>query len=140
MCARAACGKSSNGKNHTMSHLMVAGDWCAHRWEVMTLATVINKLDTPRLERCTMHSCRHACASRQVQRGIDLYVVSKWMGHRDIKTTQRYARLAPSNFTKAVAVLMPQVTDASNDQSGQLVRKLLGLAPGDPLPDMAALA
>lgn len=52
-----------------------------------------------------IHALRHTCASRLVQRGVPLAVVQKWMGHKAIQTTLRYAHLAPDNFAEAVKVL-----------------------------------
>lgn len=37
------------------------------------------------------HDLRHTFATRLVQSCVDLYTVSKLLGHKDIKTTQRYA-------------------------------------------------
>jgi integrase len=45
-----------------------------------------------------LYTMRHTCASRLVQRGADLFRVSKWMGHTNVKTTQRYAHLVPNNL------------------------------------------
>jgi integrase len=58
-----------------------------------------------KLEDVSIHILRHTCASRLVQRGVDLYVVKNWMGHQKIETTLRYAHLAPSNLTGALAAL-----------------------------------
>ncbi len=44
------------------------------------------------------HDLRHTFATRLVQSGIDLYKVSKLLGHRDIKTTQRYAHHYPESL------------------------------------------
>ena len=53
----------------------------------------------------------HTCASRLVQRRINLKVVQTWMGHKSIQITLRYAHLAPSNLMDAVKVLeAPQLT------------------------------
>lgn len=52
-----------------------------------------------------IHSCRHTCASRLVNAGIDLYVVKEWLGHSTIKITERYAHLDPSKLVQAVEVL-----------------------------------
>lgn len=42
----------------------------------------------------TFHVLRHTFASWLVMGGVDLYTVSKWMGHSSIKVTERYAHLA----------------------------------------------
>ena len=41
------------------------------------------------------HILRHTCASRLVRRGVPLAIVQKWLGHRSIHSTMRYAHLAP---------------------------------------------
>lgn len=45
-----------------------------------------------------VHMLRHTCASRLVQRGVNLAVVQQWMGHSNITTTLRYAHLAPDSL------------------------------------------
>lgn len=57
------------------------------------------------------HDLRHTFASNLVMAGIDLYVVSKLMGHRDIKSTQRYAHLRPDFLCSAVKALDVKVTE-----------------------------
>ena len=44
---------------------------------------------------------RHTCASRLVQRGVDITIVQKWMGHKNIQTTMIYAKLIPANLLDA---------------------------------------
>ncbi len=52
-----------------------------------------------------IHALRHTCASRMVNRGIDLYIVKDILGHASIVTTQIYAHLDPSKLSHAVSVL-----------------------------------
>ena len=39
------------------------------------------------------HDLRHSCASILIGLGVDLYTVSKILGHGSVSTTQRYAHL-----------------------------------------------
>lgn len=55
----------------------------------------------------TAHTLRHTCASRLVQRGVSIYKVQKFLGHADIRMTERYAHLAPSDLDEAVTALEP---------------------------------
>jgi len=51
------------------------------------------------------HMLRHTCASRLIQRGVELRVVKEWMGHTSIQTTLRYAHLSPKSLFEARKVL-----------------------------------
>ena len=50
----------------------------------------------------TFHSARHTFATLCLTYDIDLYTVSKLLGHRDIKTTQIYAKLIDKKKDEAV--------------------------------------
>lgn len=56
-------------------------------------------------KEAVFHVLRHTCCSRLVQAGVHLTTVQKWMGHKDIKTTLRYAHLAPNAFNDALEAL-----------------------------------
>jgi site-specific recombinase XerD len=58
-----------------------------------------------KLEDLHFHDLRHTFATRLVQAGIDLYAVKQMMGHRSIKTTERYAHHAPESLRPSVRVL-----------------------------------
>ena len=40
------------------------------------------------------HLFRHTFATRLVQAGVSIYKVSRWLGHRNLRTTEMYAHLA----------------------------------------------
>ena len=52
-----------------------------------------------------MHALRHTCATRLVNRGIDLYVVKEFLGHSTIQVTERYAHLSPDKLAHAAEIL-----------------------------------
>lgn len=51
------------------------------------------------------HDLRHTAASFLIAAGVDLYRVGTILGHRDIRTTQRYAHLAVHDLRQAVSAL-----------------------------------
>lgn len=51
------------------------------------------------------HDLSHTFATRLVQLGKDLYRVQKLLGHRDLKTTQRYAHHYPESLRDSVDAL-----------------------------------
>ncbi|MBT6225189.1 MAG: site-specific integrase [Candidatus Scalindua sp.] len=57
------------------------------------------------IEDFTYHGLRHTFATRLAQSGVDLYKISKLLGHKDIKTTQRYAHHCPESLRDGVEVL-----------------------------------
>lgn len=57
--------------------------------------------------KCGLHKLRHTFASHLVQAGVDLYRVSKLLGHSSIKMTEIYAHLAPSDLRASVDKLPP---------------------------------
>ena len=59
------------------------------------------------------HTLRHTFASWLVMKGKPLYTVSKLLGHRDIKITERYAHLAPEIKKAAVGKLEGFLSEAT---------------------------
>ena len=53
-------------------------------------------------KKITFHCARHSFATMMLDIGTDIYTVSKLLGHRDIDSTQIYARILDKNKRKAV--------------------------------------
>ena len=57
----------------------------------------------------TFHTARHTHATMLLTLGVDLYTVSKLLGHTNIQTTQVYAKLVDESKKKAID-LIPNIT------------------------------
>lgn len=57
----------------------------------------------------TFHTARHTHATMLLTLGVDLYTVSKLLGHTNIQTTQIYAKLVDESKKKAID-LIPSIT------------------------------
>lgn len=57
------------------------------------------------IQNASLHTLRHTYASHLVMNGVDLATVQKLLGHSQIKTTMRYAHLAPGHLQEAVQKL-----------------------------------
>ena len=53
-------------------------------------------------KKITFHCARHTHAVLLLENGTDIYTVSKMLGHRELKTTQIYAKIVDSKKTEAV--------------------------------------
>ena len=57
------------------------------------------------LRKIGWHTLRHTFASHLCMRGVPLRTVQEYLGHSDIRTTMRYAHLAPDHKNDAIKVL-----------------------------------
>jgi integrase len=82
--------------------------------------SIFNSWDTARCKAgvpdLRVHDLRHSFASALVNQGIPIYDIQKLLGHSDIKTTERYAHLAPDRLrvsasaaSEVYAVMLPSV-------------------------------
>ncbi len=58
-----------------------------------------------RVDNLWLHDLRHTFAARLLQAGVDLYKISKLLGHKDITVTQRYAHHCPDSLREGVEIL-----------------------------------
>jgi len=57
------------------------------------------------IENLWLHDLRRTFATRLAQAGVDLYKISKLLGHKDIKMAQRYAHHCPDSLRDGVEIL-----------------------------------
>lgn len=55
----------------------------------------------------TPHQLRHSCAVIMLQATRDIRKVALWLGHADIRTTEVYLRMDPSEKLEAVEAVIP---------------------------------
>jgi integrase len=70
-----------------------------HLWDRMRLKYF------PGDDQAVFHALRHTFVSRLVQRGANLRKVSELAGHSTLKTTMRYAHLAPEDLENTIKLL-----------------------------------
>lgn len=62
------------------------------------------------LEDVRLHDLRHTFASISVNSGESLAIISKMLGHKDLKTTQRYAHVDHEQAKKAADTVSTKIT------------------------------
>lgn len=79
------------------------GTWISLELKRWALAAGITK-------NITFHCARHTFAVMMLDLGADIYTVSKLLGHRELSTTQIYAKVLDKNKQAAVS-LIPKISD-----------------------------
>ena len=67
--------------------------------------TFYKVLEKVGIEDFKFHDLRHTFATRLAQRDVDLYKISKLLGHKDIRMTQRYAHHCSDSLRDGVRIL-----------------------------------
>lgn len=124
-CGNVHIQKSKNGRTRTVPLTSVAMCILEEKARVRSLKTnlvftntVGKKIGTSwvmknfiiarekaRLEDFHFHDLRHTFATRLAQRGVDLYTISKLLGHVNITMTQRYTHHCQESLRAGIAVL-----------------------------------
>jgi integrase len=73
------------------------------------------------LEGMRMHDLRHSFASTLANRGVDLYVIGKLLGHRRVETTGRYAHLVDGTLREATERAGRAIADAAKPRRPNVV-------------------
>lgn len=77
----------------------------------------------------TPHQLRHSCAVIMLQATHDIRKVALWLGHADIRTTEVYLRMDPSEKLEAVeAVIPPELRRGRFKAPDALIASLLKVA------------
>jgi len=50
----------------------------------------------------TFHSFRHTFAMQLIDKGIDIYTISALLGHKQVSSTQSYAKISPKKMIEAI--------------------------------------
>jgi hypothetical protein len=82
-----------------------------------------------------LHDCRHTFATWLRQQGVELDIIASQLGHRDLRLTKRYARIASDRVKQAVqgldAVVVPGPEADTGRDSHLLVTATEGVNEGN---------
>jgi integrase len=76
-----------------------------------------------------LHDCRHTFATWLRQQGIELDVIASQLGHRDLRMTKRYARIASAQVKTAVNGLDSVLAAAQEAKTDDVRHVLVTVAP-----------
>ncbi|MGW7028180.1 tyrosine-type recombinase/integrase [Streptomyces xanthophaeus] len=79
-----------------------------YHWRKALIAAGVVKPDGK--PKCTPHSLRHFFASTALANGVPIHEVSRWLGHRNIKTTvDTYGHLVPEAWDRCRGVMQEAI-------------------------------
>ncbi len=103
---RREAGSAPGSINKELAMLSKAFSLAVMEWEWLKdnpVSKVPREKEDNEIDR--WHDLRHTFATRLAQAGVDLYKISKLMGHKDIRITQRYAHHCSDSLRDGVDML-----------------------------------
>ena len=97
--------KSKAKVRHIKSHYIFTSQNGTRIDQANLLKVFYQALKKSNVLKFRFHDLRHTFATRLVQANVDLYTVSKLLGHKDIKMSQRYSHHCPESLRGGVEVL-----------------------------------
>ncbi len=82
--------------------------------------------DTLCSKRLHPHSIRHSTAVALLKSGVDLTTISQWLGHSDLKTTNRYATIDLEMKRKAIESIQPVKSQKTSTQPWRHDNTIIG--------------
>lgn len=71
------------------------------------VAAAATRVPSLRTKRLHPHSIRHSTAVALLKAGVDFATISQWLGHANLNTTMRYARVDLDLKRQAIAQVFP---------------------------------
>lgn len=104
--SRNLLGKRGNPKDRVFTGLKYGAHFNAEilRWCMRAGIT----------KHITFHSARHTNAVLLLENGADIYTVSKRLGHREIRTTEIYAKIIDKKMKEAASIIPELDMDSGN--------------------------
>lgn len=94
---------------------------CARMFKPMPKSTLTrnweNARNAAKLNHLHFHDLRHSSASEMVNAGVDLYTVGAVLGHKDSRSTSRYAHLATGALSVAVGKIGQKIPSIAQRKS-----------------------
>lgn len=90
-------GPEGNPKDKVFGHLLYSSSTNQKLQQWVQNAGIQKKI--------TFHSARHTNATLLLSKGVDIYTVSKMLGHKNVKTTQIYAKVIDEKKQEAAKTI-----------------------------------
>jgi site-specific recombinase XerD len=84
---------------------MFEGQFNAEHYSIRSIQTGLQtaKIKAGILKSGGMHALRHSFATHLLDKGIDVVMIQKLLGHNDIKTTLRYLHVTNKDLGKIIS-------------------------------------